>query len=150
MDYMTSRVFIIAVGIFVTLTIVSMVIVSFFQMRQIYGVVLRTDTSIYDKFNDIYSMYDGKQSNGIGLLNAVKKYEDDVSKDVIVVYTGYEAVKEQAQTSNKREAVVLKEKMEENKNNEATTEGKFMYEDKYNVSVSKNDEGITIISFTKI
>ena len=57
MDYITSKVFVIAVGIFVTLAIVTGVIFVFSSVYDVFGYVENTNTSIYDQYDNIYSMY---------------------------------------------------------------------------------------------
>ena len=56
MDDITSRTVVIAVGIFVTVTIITMLILTFTKIKDVYGTVATTNTSIYEKFDDIYSI----------------------------------------------------------------------------------------------
>ena len=145
MDDITTRAIVIAVNIFITITIVSLVVIMFFQMREIYGVVATTDTSIYNKFNDVYSMYHGKVETGIGLLNTLKKYEESNDGQVIIVYPDSEQIRAYVEGERKREAVYLKELMEKNKKHEPGGSHKFTLENKYNVIVEdNNDQTITI------
>lgn len=146
MDDITTRTVIIAVNIFVTITIVSLVIVMFFQMKDIYKIVLQTDTSIYDKFDDVFSMYHGKTETGIGLLNALKRYEDG-TEDVIIKYPKSEQIREYIDNNNLREATYLKGLMEDNKSFEGE---KFKYEDKYNVTVEILENSQAQIVFEKV
>lgn len=145
MDDITTRTFIIAVNIFVTLTIVSIIIVMFFQMQDIYKVVSSTDTSIYNKFDDIYSKYNGKTVTGIGLLNALKSYESITEYKVTIDYTDSKLIRDTLKESQ-REVEVLKAEMEKTKNNKKSY---FRYEDKYNVTVTE-ENGDFLIMFNKI
>lgn len=143
MDDITTRTIIIAVNVFVTIAIVSIVIIMFFQMEEIYGVVASTDTSIYNTFDNAYSMYHGRTMTGLGLLNTVKKYEDNTEEKIFIKYPNSNNVKQNAINSNKRESVYLKQLME-------TSEG-FKYETKYNVTVEINEVlGQTTIEFIEI
>lgn len=145
MDDITTRTIVIAVNIFITITIVSLVIIMFFQMKEIYGVVAKTDTSIYNKFDDVYSMYHGKVETGIGLLNALKKYEDSTDGQVIIKYTGSDNIRKNL-GPDEREVVRLKELMQKNK----TFAGiKYRYEDKYDVTVTYEENGSITIDFNK-
>lgn len=155
MDDMTTRVVIIGVNIFVTLTIVSLIVIMFFQMQDIYGLVAKTDTDLYSSFDDVYSMYDGKVETGIGLLNAIKRHEDNDDYFVIIKYPMSEQLRGEIESHNKnknddekkREATELKKLMEQNK----TYKGeKFRYEDRYNVTVSEGQNGMLEVNFIKI
>lgn len=135
MDDITTRAIVIGVSVFVTLTIVTLVITMFFQMQEIYGIVATTDTSIYSAFDDIYAMYYGRTMSGLGLLNTIKRYEDRTDIDVVVVYPGSTKIKQHVESSNAsntsktplRESVYLKSLMEQNK--------EYKYETKYYVTV---------------
>lgn len=147
MDDITTRTIIIAVNVFVTVAIVSLVIVMFFQMQDIYGVVASTDTSIYNKFDDVYSMYNGKVENGIGLLNTLKKYEDYKKQDIIIKYPKREEVLDDIKILNIREVEFLKDLMKNQKSYEGLN---FKYEDRYNVVVTENDNGQAIIEYQRM
>lgn len=155
MDDITTRAIVIGVNVFVTLAIVSLVIVMFFQMQEIYGVVASTDNSIYNKFDDFYSMYNGKVETGIGLLNTIKKYEDSNDKQVVITYPNSNKIRDEITNKNLnlseenkiREATFLKDLMKENKTYNGT---EYKYEDKYNVTVSSEDNNIVTINFQKI
>lgn len=134
MDDITTRAIVIGVSIFVTLTIVTLVITMFFQMQEIYGIVATTDTSIYSAFDDIYAMYYGRTMSGLGLLNTIKRYEDRTDIDVVVVYPGSSDIKSYIESANAsgtqtplRESVYLKSLMEQNNG--------YKYETKYYVTV---------------
>ena len=154
MDDMTTRVVIIGVNIFVTLTIVSLIIIMFFQMQDIYGLVDKIDTDLYSSFDDVYSMYDGKVETGIGLLNAIKKQEDIKNNNVIIKYPKSDKLREEIENYNldknennkKREATELKKLMEQQKIYDGEI---FRYEDKYSVTVSEGQNGTLIVEFIK-
>ena len=155
MDDITTRTVVIGVGIIVTLTIVSLLIIMFFQMSDIYGVVLKTDTSIAGRFNDVYSMYDGKVTTGIGLLNAIKKYEDNPDYYVVIKYPKSDELRQEIKAYNtgrpeneqRREATELKKLMEQNMQYSGEV---FRYENKYSVTVSEKTDGTLIIDFVRI
>lgn len=150
MDDIATRTVIIGVNIFVTITIVTLVIIMFFQMQDIYGVVARIDTSLYNRFDDVYSMYHGKVETGIGLLNAIKRHEDNNDYLVVIQYPGSQQLRTEIEEYNidksdnekKREATELKKLMEQGK--------QYRYEDKYDVTVSEGQDGMLIVEFIKI
>lgn len=156
MDDLGVRTVIIGVNIFITLTIVSIVIIMFLQMGEIYGLVANTDTSIYNKFDDIYSIYDGKVESGIGLLNTIKKFEENPDTYIVIEYPDSQniriaaaGIKDPASNNQMRESVYLKKLMlGELTNPNIST--KYKYEDRYNVTVEQRDNGILVIRFTKI
>lgn len=80
MDSITNKALIIAVSIFVTISITSGILISINQMKNIYSKVYNTDTSITSKFNE-FDPYDNTEKTGIDLLNTVNKYlgRSDVS-----------------------------------------------------------------------
>lgn len=141
MDDITTRTIVIAVNIFVTIIIISLLVTMFFQMKNIYGAVASTDTSIYNKFNEIYSMYNGKTETGMGLLNTLKKYEEEIETKIIITYDGYEEIREKCENEEKREVDELRTLMEKGKN--------YNFEDKYNVTVSNLEDGTVIIDFDR-
>lgn len=155
MDDITTRAIIIAVNIFVTIIIITLLTTMFFQMQDIYGVVIQTDTSIYNKFDDVYSMYNGKVETGIGLLNTLKKYEEYPDSQVIIKYPDESIIREYIEGFNLyetedrqiREVVYLKELMkaeEVHSQDEKRGTHKFRYENKYNVTVFENEQEQTI------
>lgn len=155
MPDVTTRAVIIGVSIFVTLTIVSLLVIMFFQIQDIYGFVVRTDTSIYNQFDDVYTMYNGKVETGIGLLNAIKRQEDNPDAYIIIKYPKCDQLRNEINNYNavataenkKRESAELKKMMEENKSYYGET---FRYENKYNVIVSEGTDGTVIVEYIKI
>lgn len=87
MDNVSSKFFVIGVGILVTLTIVSGVILGLAKMGEIFGLVENTNTSIISQFDSLYAMYNGTETNVIGLINTLRRYEQDES--VVIVETNY-------------------------------------------------------------
>ena len=113
MDEISTRAIIIGVGLFVTMTIVTLFIATYTQVQNIYGIVINTNNSIYDMFSDIYSMYSGKTENGIGLLNTIKQYEKDTK--VVIEYINSESIRSEVSSMSKqKEADYLKNIMEAN------------------------------------
>ena len=156
MSDITTRTIIIGVGLFVTLTIVGLLVGMFGQMREIFGMVNKTDTSIKSQFEDIYSMYNGKVESGVGLLNTIKKFEDEKSwikinypqKNIITSHMESYYI---AYGKSLREAVCLKGLMENNKCYDRNLNtAPIKYEDKYIVSVEVIEGGITQINFSKV
>lgn len=146
MDDITTRTFIIAVNIFVTIAIVSIIVVMFFQIQNIYKVVASTDTSIYNRFDDIYSKYNGKTVTGIGLLNALKSFEESSDSEYVSIdYTDSADIRKDL-TKDIREVDLLKKQMEENKDKE---KGTFKYENRYSVTVTEQKDGKILIMFNK-
>ena len=149
MDDITTRTVIIAVNIFVTITIVTLIILSFFKLQDIYGLVRKTDTSIYNTFDNVYSKYNGKVVSGIGLLNALKSQEDS-NEAIVISYTGSNIITEELSKINanknddvkQRESAYLKQLMEEGK--------EYNYEDKYKGTVHENDDGKIVVDFERI
>lgn len=109
MEDVSPKVLIFAVSLFITLIIVALVVSIFSKVKDIYSMTKNTDNSIHASFDNIYQTYDGKKLNGMGLLNTVKKFEEE--NDVVseVRYPGYTNVRATANSSGKREVVVLKE-----------------------------------------
>lgn len=85
MDEIAVKALLTGVGIFVTLIIVTVVIMEFFQIGQIYKHVGETDVSFesqfneFDKFNDTNNIF-----NGLDVKNYIKKYVDDDSVEVCI------------------------------------------------------------------
>ena len=155
MDDSTTRVVIIATNIIVTMVIVTLKVLSFSQMKEIYGMVNKTDNSIYNKFNDIYSMYNGRVESGIGLLNTLKKYEEAEDEQIVIMYPNATEIRSEIKGLNEtrvryeqiREATYLKDMMKNNKTYNGIT---YKYENKYNVTVTNGTNGKIIINFEKI
>ena len=141
----TTRTIVIAVNILVTIVIVSLIIGMFGKMKEIYGIARETDNSISNSFDSVYEMYNGKKENGLGLLNTIKKYEDDPKANIRIVYPGCESVRSLAKDEGKREAIILKNAME---GTEKRVTG-YSYEKQYRVSVIEDStsEASYIINF---
>lgn len=140
MDYITSKVFVIAVGILVTLTIVTGVIFVLSNVNEIFNAVENTNTSIYDQYDNIYSTYSGATLNTVGLLNTLRKYEEEDGMHILVSFNiGEEAT----EYTNKTELI---------QNIESETglifQGIIGYETLYDVSVREENLDI-YITFTR-
>jgi len=154
-DDSTTRLVIIATNIIVTMVIVTLIVLSFSQMKEIYGMVNKTDNAIYNRFNDIYSMYNGRVESGIGLLNTLKKYEDAEDEQVVIMYPNATEIRSEIKGLNEtrvrydqiREATYLKDIMKNNNTYNGIT---YKYETKYNVTVRNETNGKIIINFEKI
>lgn len=145
MDDLGVRAVIIGVSIFVTITIVSLVIVMFFQMGEIYGLVSSTDTSIYNKFDNIYSTYHGRVESGIGLLNTLKKFEENPDVDIVIDYPGRSDVRAYAISNGLNESNLLKKLMLGM--GLPNIKKEYKYEDRYNISVEEQQDGKIKIVF---
>lgn len=142
MDDITTKAIVIGVNIFVTMAILTIIIIMFSQMGEIYGIVSTTDNSIASTFDSVYAMYNGRTMTGLGLLNTVKKYETDKEQDVIISYPGSATVKDYInKNGNIRESVYLKSLMEANVS--------YHYETKYNVLVETVNETTIVITFVQ-
>ena len=157
MDEIGVRAVIIGVNIFVTVIIITLLVFMFFQMGEIYGLVATTDTSIYNRFDDIYSIYHGKIETGIGLLNTIKKFEENPDSNIVIEYPDCENVRMAKagiidETTNEqiRESVYLKKLMLGLRHPNIFTI--FKYEDKYSISVEQDEfnKDILKIVFNKI
>lgn len=82
MDYISNRALMISVSIFVTLAIVSGVLVTINQVKGIYKNVYETDVSIKKNFYE-YDMYDNVEFTTVDVYNTAKKY---YNSDVVSVY----------------------------------------------------------------
>lgn len=145
MEDVSPKALIFAVSLFVTMVVVSLVVVTFGKIKEIYAMTKNTDNSIHASFENIYQTYDGKELNGMGVLNTVKKFEEE--NDVVseVRYPAYASIRNRANSSGKREVVVLKEYFEGRKTIGGHT---FKYETMYTAKVKEID-GKTIIEFNQ-
>lgn len=143
MDDTSTRAINFAVALIVTLVIVTLVVASFSKIKQVYSLTKNTDISLHGQFDNIYLTYDGKELNGMGLLNTIKKFED--ATDIIseVTYPSSSTVKSRAIAQGKRESALLKEYLKQNKKVGTHT---FTFSNKYKVEV-KDVSGKTIINF---
>ena len=143
MDDTSTRAINFAVALIVTLVIVTLVVASFSKIKQVYSLTKNTDISLHGQFDNVYLTYDGKELNGMGLLNTVKKFEDETDIISEVTYPGSATVKARATSQGKRESTLLKEYL---KNNQTVSGHKFTFSNKYKVEV-KDVSGKTIINF---
>ncbi len=143
MEDVSPKVLIFAVSLFVTMVVVSLVVITFGKIKEIYSMTKNTDNSIHASFENVYQTYDGKKLNGMGVLNTVKKFEEENDLVSEVRYPGYTGVRTTANSTGKREVVVLKECFEKRLTKGGHT---FKYETKYTAQVKEID-GKTIIEF---
>lgn len=75
----------IGVSIFITLIIVTVVIMEFFQIGEIYKSVGETNVSFESKFDEFSKFNDSNNIfNGVNVKNYIKKYKNDDSVDVCI------------------------------------------------------------------
>lgn len=150
MEDVAVKAVVIGTSIFVTLVILSLVFVSFNQMKEIFSLVQDTDTSIHTEFDnyvDKYTAaYHNKKLTGVDLLNALKKAEQEEGVQVVVIYDGYSRVRAKANENGERESQYLKKLMAENKKLNGI---RYRYQDMYNTTVQDVNNQITI-RFSKI
>lgn len=79
-----NRAIMIAVGLFVTVIIISGIMFIFSQMQEIYKNVDDTDTSITSKFGK-YASYDNTTITGLDMINCANKY---YSNNLVIVMYG--------------------------------------------------------------
>ncbi len=140
MDALSTKVVIIAVSLFITVSIATALFAMFSQMKEIFGFVDETDTDIYSQFDNIYAMYDGRKDTGVGLLNVVKKYEY-TDQNIVVEYFKRDNIESVAEANGQRPSQKLQELMEGNKKFQGEL---FSYENKYDVKVYEYNGDIII------
>lgn len=136
MDFAINRAMLIAVGVIVTITIATGVMIAINQIIGIYGYVNSTDISIKNKFNE-FTMYDNTVKTGADLLNTAKKYLGNGK--VRVMYNDV-AINTESNISQ------ISEKLK------AGNDPDYRYEWKYTVSYipeNENPEERNIITFNK-
>lgn len=147
MEEMGIKAIIIGISMTVTLVILSLVVVSFDRMTEIFAIVKGTDNAIhteFDRYVDGYiATYDKKTMTGVDLLNALKKAEQEEEIYIDVRYPGYTNVRDNM--GEKRESHYLKELMKGNKKLSGIT---YKYQEIYNVTVSEEGNKV-IINFEK-
>lgn len=74
-----------AVGLFVTLIVISGIINIFSQFRQIYSGVNSTSTSLLSAFSE-FTQYENAQKTGLEVINCANKYYNE--NMVVVIYNG--------------------------------------------------------------
>jgi len=139
MDYITSKIFVMGVGIFVTLAIFTGVILVFSEVNDVFEAVENTDTSIYNQYDNIYSMYSQSTLNTVGLLNTLRKYENDANVHILASFIiGEEPSEDGGKTT-------MINSIERNDANGYIYTGKIGYETLYDVSVKEENAQFYII-----
>lgn len=82
MDEIGSKALLLGVGIFVTLIIVTVIVLEFFQIEQIYKNVGEVDISFESQFDELNKFRDNNIFNGLDVKNYIKKYADNKSIEV--------------------------------------------------------------------
>lgn len=77
MDEISTRYIIMAVGIYITLIVLTSVIFVANNVGDVFSVSNRTNISIQSRIDSIEDMYDGATLNGVDLVNAIARYEED-------------------------------------------------------------------------
>lgn len=90
MDEISTRYIIIAVGIYITLIVLTSVIFVVNNVKDVFSVSNRTNISIQSRIDSIEDMYNGATLNGVDLVNAITRYEEDDT--VTVVYPSKSAI----------------------------------------------------------
>lgn len=145
MEYSTSKVFVIAVGIIVTVIIVSALMLVVNSVRNVYSTVGDTDISIATIYDDVKVQYDtgGKYDmNGISLINTLRKYE--TSSYVFVSLESHTAITTKDKTLEQRRAVI--DGVSESMKSGGVGLG-LTYENQYRAKVIENDNYIEIIFY---
>jgi len=136
LDEISSQAISIAVGVFVTIAIVSGVFYVINEMKVIYEQVYETDISIQSSFSE-FEQYDNTVKTGIDVLNVVKKYLNN--SQVKITISGVEI----DETSTFYTNYVNKKNTDQLENFLSK-----LGEDRYNSSVITDDAtGITTIAF---
>lgn len=90
MDWIANKYILIAVGLFITIIILTSILGALDEVGNIYNLTNKTNISIKEKIDTIYSKYDGVTLNGVDLINTLKIYENDsnISIELDPVITG--------------------------------------------------------------
>lgn len=136
MDYATNKAIMIAVGIFITLTIASAIFVTINQVKGIYGYIYKTDVSLKNKFGE-FDMYNGVTMTGLDMLNTVKKYANNSL--VEITYFGGNIQTDGQRDSNNVISNITK----------ITNVSNYTYYTKYHVEYKKENDK-NVINFTNI
>ena len=120
----SNRAIVIAVGLLVTIAITSSVVMVMGYFRDIYSDVKNTDISLRKMFNK-YDPYDNTTLTGLDILNAVKRFRNDPTVNIIFKERGLN--------------------IELNVMNVSTYITKEKYAYKYSSTCIRKDDGATIV-----
>ena len=137
MDENATTAIIIGTAIFVSVLIISLILASFDEMKEIYTLVKDTDIGINTGYVENYH---GRVLNGMDLLNALKMAEVEYEVSVIIEYPGKQAVVSAANDSGLRESEIMSNLLKEG-------EGQYNYSNNYNVSVDGEGDYVVIKFF---
>ena len=85
MDELSTKAIIIGISVFVTLTIITVIIFEFTTIKELYKGVAETDVSFESKFNELNKYKEGNNLfSGIDLKNTVNKYKDNDLVEVCI------------------------------------------------------------------
>lgn len=107
MDDISTKYIIMAVGIYITLIVLTSVILVINKVGDVFSVTNRTDISIQSRIDSIEDMYHNSVLNGVGLVNTITKYEEDAT--VIVDYPNKINIESAASGSGVKVSKYLKE-----------------------------------------
>lgn len=129
MDILSNKAVLIGFGVLISIIVMTGVLFSINQIKEIYGYVDETDISVVKEFEDIFTEYNGAEMNGVDLVNTIKRFEGNTL--VSVTYIGQGEINVTRGTT--REAVYVNNIMKEGKSSS------FRYEKKYNIIVKYLD-----------
>ncbi len=130
MDFLSNKAIMIGVSLFVTMSIVSGVMLVVTQIQGIYKGVYKTNISISRMFSE-YDAFDDAQKTGVDLLNAAKRYKDNRK---VNVYLGGTLINNDAGISNLTTQL-------------SSNTGTIRYETKYRTTVTYNTNDTVSITF---
>lgn len=137
MDEISTRYIIMAVGIYITLIVLTSVIFVANNVGDVFSVSNRTNISIQSRIDSIENMYDGATLNGVDLVNAITRYEEDDA--VTVDYPNRTTnIEPDAAGAGVSVSEYLKSQLA------AGTLGYWNYDTTFNVSVTKIGSNYTI------
>lgn len=134
MDEISTRYIIMAVGIYITLIVLTSVIFVANNVGDVFSVANKTNISIQSRIDSIEDMYDGATLNGVDLVNAIARYEEDDT--VTVDYPHKSAIEAAAAAGSVLE--YLRSALA------AETLSYWNYYTTFNVSVTKTGSNYTI------
>ena len=137
MDFLSTKVIYIAVGLFITIVITTSIVFTISKVSQIYGQVNKTDIDIKSGIAE-FAMYDNTTLYGIDLVNTVKKYK--VDNNVVI----------NIKLKNGALSSINKVTWLSDNENGSNVFGTYLYKAKYNTTVIKNQSSQTVtITYTE-
>lgn len=85
MDEIATKAIIIGVSVFITLVIVTVLILEFTQIQDIYKITAESNVSFESKIDEFNKYRDSNNIfNGLDVNNTIKKYKEDKTVDVCI------------------------------------------------------------------